>query len=148
MAVSRKGVLLFIALFLASGLILVLGPVAACAYRQYAFAKNIRVQIDVPSCLEGTPASKPCIYIFSFTGERDSYSIQFEGRNLRHEYDARKNAFSVTGLGLITHHQTIISLTSSQVLVNGQPLPAGQAPLRVLVNENGNLVSGYCEPRW
>ena len=77
MGVSRKGVLLFAILFLSGALILVFGPVAICAYKQHSFAKNIKVQINVPSCLYVTSASKPCHYLFSFDGERDSQSIQF-----------------------------------------------------------------------
>ncbi|SRR6266550_6141838 len=148
MGVSRKGVLLFAALFLSGALILVFGPVATCAYKQHSFAKNVKVQISVPSCGDVTPASKPCQYIFSVEGERDSRSIQFVGSGLRHEYDPRNSTFSVSGLGEISHHGAVINVTSSQVFFNGQPLPIGNAPIRVLVKRDGGLVSGYCELRW
>src|ERR1700687_2269370 len=141
MGVSRKGVLLFTGLFLAGALILVFGPIVACAYRYYSFAKNIQVRIDVPSCLALTSGSKPCNYILSFEGERDLHSIRFAGNDLRYGYDPGKVTFSVTGVGVINHHETVISISSSQIVLNGQPMPAGQAPSRILVKRDGSLVS-------
>jgi hypothetical protein len=148
MARSRKGLLLLIGLFLVIALIFVLGPIASCAYKHYNFAKNIQVRIGIPSCITSTSGSKPCNYVFSFEGERDLHSIRFEGDNLRHEYDPGKATFIVTGLGIIYHHEIAISLGISQVFVNGQAVPAGQAPRRILVKRDGSLVSGYCEPKW
>lgn len=145
---SRKGVLLFGILFLSGALILVFGPVAICAYKQHSFAKNIKIQINVPSCPDMTSSSKPCQYLFSVEGERDSRSIQFDASGLRHEYDPRDLTFSVSGLGKISHHDTVITVTSSQVFFNGRPLPPGRAPIRALVKQDGGLVSGYCEWRW
>jgi hypothetical protein len=147
MAVSRKGVLLFAALFLFGVLIFVFGPVATCGYKHHSFAKNVKVQISVPSCLDVTPASKPCQYVFSLDGERDSGSVQFGG-GLRHEYDPVNSTFNVSGLGEISHHGAVITVAPSQVSFNGQPLPTGNAPILVLVKRDGDLVSGYCELRW
>src|SRR5690242_20342056 len=103
MAASRKGVLLFAVLFLLGVLIFVFGPVATCAYKHHSFAKNVKVQISVPSCLDVAAAAKPCEYVFSLDGERNSGSVQF-GSGLRHEYNAGSSTFSVSGLGEISHH--------------------------------------------
>jgi hypothetical protein len=147
MAVSRNGVLLFAVLFLFGVLIFVFGPVATCAYKHHSFAKNVKVQISVPSCLDVTPASKSCQYVFSLDGERDSGSVRF-GSGLRHEYDPGNSTFTVSGLGEISHHRAVITVAPSQVSFNDQPLPTGNAPIRVLVKRDGGLVSGYCELRW
>lgn len=144
---NRARVLFVAALFLTGALIVVLGPVAICAYKQHNFARNIKVQIDPPSCVNTASASKPCQYLFSFEGERDIHSFQFDN-GLQYEYDIKETTFHVTGLGVLSHKSTVISIAPSQVLFNGESLPAGKSLVRILVKQEGVPVSGYCEARW
>jgi hypothetical protein len=149
-ATVRKGLLAFAFLFVAGTIVLVVGPVTRCAYKHYAFAKNIRVQVETTSCHDVTtePVSGPCRCIFSFEGERDAHAIRFMGGGLQHNFDAGTGAFSVTGTGFVTHKGNVIKIDPTHVFFNDQQIPLWRTPARVLVKENGSLVSGYCEPRW
>ena len=150
MAITRKRVLVSVALLLAAGVLYVLGPVAGCWYNQYRFNRYVRVQVDVPSCAAqpSKSVSEPCRFIFSFDGELEPKSIQLEGSGLHYSYDTSKQTYNVTGLGRIIHGSNVIELAASKVFFNGQALPRATQPVLCFARKDGRLVSGYCELRW
>ena len=148
MGMSRKKVALITGLSLSGVLMLLLGPVAICAYKQYSFATNVKVEIDVPSCIDTDSVPQVCRYLFSFEGERDPCSIQFAGSGSQPEYNQKDLTFRVTGDRGISHGNATIHNTSSNIYINNEALPIGRGLVRVLVKRDGAIVSGYCESRW
>jgi hypothetical protein len=130
---------------------IVLGPVIRCAYKHYRFERYIRVLVEVPSCgdsISGT-VGRPCHYLFSFEGETNPGAIQFAGSELQHTYDASAGAYSVTGVGLVTHNRNRVRIDRAHILFDDQELPlGGTIAVRTLVRKSGKLASGFCEPRW
>jgi hypothetical protein len=148
---GSKRFILAIVLVLGFSLMIVLGPVIRCAYKHYRFNSYIRVLVELPSC-EGPIAEasgRPCRYVFSFEGEKNPGAIQFAGTELQHTYNASTGAYSVTGVGLVTHNRNRVRIDHAHILFDDQELPLGGAiAVRTLVRENGSLASGFCEPRW
>jgi hypothetical protein len=128
----------------------VLGPVVGCWYNEYRFNRYVHVQINVPSCgaALSEPVAGPCRFIFSFDGEMEPKSIQFEGSGLHYSYDTTKRTYNDIGIGCIINGRNIIELAASQVFFNSQSLPRATQPVLCFARKDGRLVSGYCELRW
>lgn len=142
--------MVFAAIALAASILYVLGPVVGCWYNEYRFNRYVHVQIDVPSYGTGLsePVSGPCRFIFSFEGEMEPKTIQFEGSGLHYGFAAAKRTYNVTGLGRVTNRSNVIELAGSQVMLNNQALRGASQPSLVFVRKDGHPITGYCELRW
>jgi hypothetical protein len=126
---SSKRFILAIVIVLGFSLMIVLGPVIRCAYKHYRFESYIRVLVELPSCEDPISGAtgRSCRYLFSFEGERNPSAIQFAGSELQHTYDASAGAYSVTGVGLVTHNRNRVRIDHVHILFDDQELPLGAA---------------------
>jgi len=148
---SSKRYILAICLALGLSLVIGLGPLIRCAYRDYRFESYIRVSVEVPSCVDPLMrvVAEPCQYLFSFEREKNPGALQFAGSELHYTYDRTTRQFRVTGAGLVTHKDSRIRIEGNHILFDDQQLPmAGGIPIRTLVKENGHLARGFCELTW
>jgi len=147
---TRKRFLVLGSVFLVTVALFVLGPQVGCWYNEYRFNRYVHVQIDVPSCGSALsePVSGPCRFIFSFEGEMEPKTFQFDGSSLHYSFSTTNRTYNVTGIGRVINGSNVIELAASQVFFNNQPLPHATQPSLCFARKDGRLVSGYCELSW